>query len=199
MDMTDYIIDSSRTAIYPYKGTMGGLTYVLLGLGGEAGEVSEIIKKMMRDDNPVDVPRLKSEIGDMLWYWSQIMIETSGKFEPEFDADKLQEEVYTSLNVPVPEFNTPQWIQNQTTFFKHFYICYGQMNKAAMKVDSQEDYTKACQEIAQLNVEVIKIIGCFLTNIGVKVSEAMQGNLDKLSARMAAGKLQGSGETLDER
>lgn len=39
-----------------------------LGVGGEAGEVMEIIKKGNRPGKEVDVPHLKEEIGDVLWY-----------------------------------------------------------------------------------------------------------------------------------
>jgi len=39
-----------------------------LGVGGEAGEVQEIIKKGHRPGKEVDVPHLKEEIGDVLWY-----------------------------------------------------------------------------------------------------------------------------------
>ncbi len=39
-----------------------------LGVGGEAGEVLEIIKKGNRPGREVDVVHLKEEIGDVLWY-----------------------------------------------------------------------------------------------------------------------------------
>lgn len=39
-----------------------------LGLGGETGEVLEIIKKARRDEEPVDLKHLREEIGDVCWY-----------------------------------------------------------------------------------------------------------------------------------
>jgi NTP pyrophosphatase (non-canonical NTP hydrolase) len=39
-----------------------------LGVGGEAGEVMEIIKKAHRPGRSVDVEHLKEELGDVLWY-----------------------------------------------------------------------------------------------------------------------------------
>lgn len=39
-----------------------------LGVGGEAGEVQEIIKKGHRPGREVDIPHLEEEIGDVLWY-----------------------------------------------------------------------------------------------------------------------------------
>ena len=39
-----------------------------LGLGGEAGEVQEIIKKWARGDGPLDTHNLRKELGDVLYY-----------------------------------------------------------------------------------------------------------------------------------
>lgn len=39
-----------------------------LGLGGESGEVLDIIKKAARDKKPVDLQHLKEELGDVCWY-----------------------------------------------------------------------------------------------------------------------------------
>lgn len=39
-----------------------------LGVGGEAGEIMEIIKKGFRPGAQVDVEHLEEEIGDEMWY-----------------------------------------------------------------------------------------------------------------------------------
>ena len=39
-----------------------------LGLGGETGEVLEILKKARRDCQPPDLKHLAEELGDVLWY-----------------------------------------------------------------------------------------------------------------------------------
>lgn len=39
-----------------------------LGLGGETGEVLEILKKARRDQTSPDLEHLKEELGDVLWY-----------------------------------------------------------------------------------------------------------------------------------
>ena len=41
-----------------------------LGLGGESGEVLDIIKKVFRDQKPIEEVKdhLKEELGDVLWY-----------------------------------------------------------------------------------------------------------------------------------
>lgn len=39
-----------------------------LGLGGETGEVLEILKKARRDQVALDISHLKEELGDVMWY-----------------------------------------------------------------------------------------------------------------------------------
>jgi len=50
------------------------LAIMSLGLGGEAGEVQEHIKKLLRDDH-IDKAALKKELGDVLYYWTKICTE----------------------------------------------------------------------------------------------------------------------------
>lgn len=48
------------------------LAIMTLGLCGEAGEVSEPIKKYLRGSGPVDIDALRLEMGDVLHYWCAI-------------------------------------------------------------------------------------------------------------------------------
>ncbi len=77
MDLSEYQSRSRGTAVYPDAGD--NLLYPTLGLCGEAGEVAEKIKKMIRDDEGVltDERRsaLSKELGDVLWYLAQIASE----------------------------------------------------------------------------------------------------------------------------
>jgi len=47
------------------------LVVMALGLGGEAGEVQEHIKKFFRD-GVLDRPALKKELGDVVYYWARL-------------------------------------------------------------------------------------------------------------------------------
>lgn len=44
------------------------LTMTALGLVGEAGECSEIVKKHVFHQHPLDRTALEKELGDVLWY-----------------------------------------------------------------------------------------------------------------------------------
>ena len=68
---------ADETAIYPNKGD--NLYYPALGLAGEAGEVCEKVKKIMRDKGGVlseaDALELSKELGDVLWYLTALACE----------------------------------------------------------------------------------------------------------------------------
>jgi NTP pyrophosphatase (non-canonical NTP hydrolase) len=64
MGLSDYQKAASRTAIYKAEHS---ILYPALGLAGEAGEVSNKVKKMLRDGN-FDKQGIAAEIGDVLWY-----------------------------------------------------------------------------------------------------------------------------------
>ncbi|MBT6401437.1 nucleoside triphosphate pyrophosphohydrolase family protein [candidate division WWE3 bacterium] len=70
MDFDKFQKEALSTAIYPNRGN--NLVYPVLGLVGEAGEVAEKVKKLIRDDDGVlsDERKelLKKELGDVLWY-----------------------------------------------------------------------------------------------------------------------------------
>ena len=87
MQLADYQRDSRATAIYPGAGD--NLLYPTLGLCGEAGEVAEKVKKMLRDDAGIltDERReaLGAELGDVLWYVAQVATEAG------LDLDALAE------------------------------------------------------------------------------------------------------------
>ena len=74
MDFDNYQIEARRTAIYPDKDK--NFVYPTLGLVGESGEVAEKIKKVLRDKNGTfdyeSKLALKKELGDVLWYLSNL-------------------------------------------------------------------------------------------------------------------------------
>ena len=69
MNFRDYQEVAASTAIYPESAK---LTYPLLGLAGEVGEVCEKAKKHIRDGRELDKEDMKKELGDVLWYLSAV-------------------------------------------------------------------------------------------------------------------------------
>ena len=69
MTIQEYQDRALKTATYGDNNT---IIYTTLGLAGEAGEVSEKVKKVLRDKNGVfDIDtkhEIAKEIGDVLWY-----------------------------------------------------------------------------------------------------------------------------------
>ncbi|SRR6266540_2397850 len=94
MNLEEYQKETNRTAIYPGAGTgsVEAINYVIHGLAGEAGEVSNKWKKVLRDaprkgkwkgflffksqGEPVISEEVKmnilSETGDCLWYLARL-------------------------------------------------------------------------------------------------------------------------------
>ncbi len=76
MDFDEYQTLANRTGNFEGKQAEFALMYLGLGLTSEAGEVADKIKKIIRNDNGMISPEkreaLKLEIGDVLWYCSQL-------------------------------------------------------------------------------------------------------------------------------
>jgi NTP pyrophosphatase (non-canonical NTP hydrolase) len=88
MTLNDYQRKSREFAHYPrvctVKPRVGNLVYPALALAGEAGEVANLVKKLVRQSNslaPVTVvddedrAKLGEELGDVLWYVSALATE----------------------------------------------------------------------------------------------------------------------------
>jgi NTP pyrophosphatase (non-canonical NTP hydrolase) len=93
MLLSDYQARSRRTATYPDAGD--NIVYPTLGLAGEAGEVAEKVKKLLRDDGGVLSEErraaLAGELGDVLWYVAQVATEAGLELEEiaQANLDKL--------------------------------------------------------------------------------------------------------------
>ena len=69
MEFNEYQTRALSTAIFPNDNS---ITYLSLALCGEAGEIADKVKKVIRDQNgkysPPDLEAIAMEIGDVLWY-----------------------------------------------------------------------------------------------------------------------------------
>ena len=92
MELNDYQRESRKTALYPNVGN--NAIYPTLGLAGEAGEVADKVKKILRDKEGVfdkdSKDEIKFELGDVLWYLSQLSSELGYELEEVAHANLLK-------------------------------------------------------------------------------------------------------------
>lgn len=97
MTFEEYQQQSRKTAVYSKddKNFNYPITYPVMGLVGEAGEVAEKAKKVYRDNGGViseeQKQEIKKELGDVLWYIAQIATELNLSLEDvaESNLEKL--------------------------------------------------------------------------------------------------------------
>lgn len=95
MNFLDYQHATARTAVYPRNTPVEALSYVALGLAGEAGEIANKVKKILRDsDGKITLGHkneLCAELGDVFWYLSQLATEIGFNLEAvaKRNVDKL--------------------------------------------------------------------------------------------------------------
>lgn len=93
MNFKHYQEKARETAIYPDMGSE--FTYPALGLVGEAGEIANKLKKVIRDNNGVLSDEVRNsvskELGDCLWYIAQLATEMGSNLEDiaQDNLDKL--------------------------------------------------------------------------------------------------------------
>jgi len=120
MDFNEYQKEAHKTAEYPDTAVIGDkffhgdgpeliltpFLYASLGLAGEAGEVAEKVKKIIRNKKGLytdeDVSDIRKELGDVLWYIAElctvfdISMENCAKTNIEKLADRKERDVIKS-------------------------------------------------------------------------------------------------------
>lgn len=89
------------TAVYPGagEGDLGAIVYTTLGLAGEAGEIPNKVKKILRDSGGTITKEtreaISKEIGDVLWYVARLADELGYNlgYIAEENLDKLESRV----------------------------------------------------------------------------------------------------------
>ncbi len=95
MTFKEYQEQAIHTLLYPGSGDIMGLLYVVLGINGEAGEMAEKVKKILRDSNgqvsEEKRQQLILELGDVLWYAAATAYELGTTLEEvaQRNVDKL--------------------------------------------------------------------------------------------------------------
>jgi NTP pyrophosphatase (non-canonical NTP hydrolase) len=100
MDLDKYQKHTQRTAQYSYASEKGvrtkDLVYPVLGLNGEAGEVAEKLKRLVRANkryvSDEERAAIALELGDILWYVAQSALRMRYKLSEiaHLNIEKLQ-------------------------------------------------------------------------------------------------------------
>jgi NTP pyrophosphatase (non-canonical NTP hydrolase) len=69
MDMNEYQMKANGTNIVEPENKQ---QYSIIGLISEVGELAGLYKKTIRDNTPLSMIEFKKELGDILWYVSDI-------------------------------------------------------------------------------------------------------------------------------
>lgn len=92
MKLEEYQEGAAETAIFPNElpeFIEVGQVYTVLGEAGETGEVSEKLKKAIREDDETYIEEMRAEVGDTIWYCSQICEEFGWSLE-DIASDNLE-------------------------------------------------------------------------------------------------------------
>lgn len=77
MNFEEYSKLSDKTAQYPHNTKDETLEYIVLCISGEAGEMANVVKKIIRDDDSVltedKLNHLIDELGDVMWYVARLL------------------------------------------------------------------------------------------------------------------------------
>lgn len=106
MDINDYSRLALRTANLQHSIYLDA-THAALGIGGEAGEILDHVKKVVFNHRAMDREHLIAELGDLIWYcnlliealgtsWSEVLEANIAKLEARypnlrFEADKANQ------------------------------------------------------------------------------------------------------------
>jgi NTP pyrophosphatase (non-canonical NTP hydrolase) len=177
LKVLDYQNLARTTALYKAY-----VNYPLLGLAGETGEIAEKVKKILRDKEGIvseeDKLELKKELGDVLWYLSNLSYDLS------VDLSLVARRQYFE------ERGNPYDYLPDNVF--HLYRCAGRLVEYVYQ--TTENDTFEIEKYKGLAFHVFYAICELAMSLGLKMEDVAQANLDKLKSRQERGVLQGSGD-----
>lgn len=90
MQAREYQVNTELYAIYPDENEF---PYLCLGLAAEAGEVADKAAKHYRGDKPLSADDFRKELGDCMWFISQLCNRFGWDMEDvmQENIDKLQD------------------------------------------------------------------------------------------------------------
>ncbi len=178
---TEYQERTMETAQYPQG--EDGVDYIMLGLAGEAGEVLNKLKKVIRGDYELTNDKklaIAYELGDVMWYVAQVVRRYRLTFKNNVVADKF-EVLQEKNNAP---FNFKDLCRNAAT-----------LNKLGADTLSNYYFVKDNSWQMKLALQSIMILTAMMASrLGTTIEDIVNNNYEKLTARKKIGTIKGDGD-----
>jgi NTP pyrophosphatase (non-canonical NTP hydrolase) len=202
IEWDDYASQAAGTAIYPGRGMKLGLLYAAQGLRGEAGEVCELGKKLLRDDGGQLTAerrgKYQKELGDVCWYASQVAFECRFKLSETILRDPLNypEQLtyvnrggpiginYASARLHTSAAKTGDFVLNVMPYV---------LDDGASWIDTIDQGRTIRASIRTGVSHVMFWVVELCTSVEISIDAVMRMNLEKLERRQEEGLLQGDG------
>lgn len=183
-ELSKYQKIANKTVVYKEE---DNVVYPVLKLNGEAGEVSEKVGKVFRDNNGIFTNEIKKgilkELGDTLWYCAAIARDLG------FDLGNLETR-HLSANMETAAFPIVKAV------LRLEYFCGMIANRTASciaggMVHFDEDYKKY---VVDKLSNVILHLGAIAYKLGYTFDDVMSDNLGKVLSRASNNTIHGSGD-----
>ena len=185
MDFKTYQKKARETAQYPNLGSNN--IYPTLGLVGEAGEVAEKVKKVIRDNNGIfdneSKLGIKKELGDVLWYISNLSTEFGVELDDVASDNLAKLKNRSDRNKIYPTLGL-----------------VGEAGEVAEKVKKViRDKNGIFDNESKLGIkkelgDVLWYISNLCTELNFNLEDVALQNIEKLKSRAAKGRISGSGD-----
>ena len=197
---SEYQNESKKTAMYSRENGIG-IMYIALGLAGEHGEIIEKIKQFIESKGEVfDNFKLEltKEIGDLMWYISQLCTET------RLELSKVASQIFKHEIDMLEEYdNQIKNIQPQYTNMKLEDICIDTTIAVCKLVEKIKKIIR--NKNGNLDVEDIDVInknlGTVFSNIrelivlfSLSIKDILNLNIEKITSRLNRGVIKSEGD-----
>ena len=177
MDIEHYQKFVNKTAFFPKSSQGRNLSYLVMGVVEEVGEIFEfIVKKETLNENEYILEQTIKESGDLLWYITAICNEINFSLERLMQYAKVKKNKHISNN--------------------SLLIYLGNLSGAVKKM-IRDDYEKITDKKSDLIINNLCYILIFVLQLcdenNVKFKVVLEINAKKIKDRQKRGTLKGSG------
>jgi NTP pyrophosphatase (non-canonical NTP hydrolase) len=192
MNYNEYQAAAKTTAIYPESAK---LTYPLLGLSGEFGEICEKVKKHIRDGRELDKDDLTKELGDVLWYLSAVSSDFDIKLNDVFDyVVNEYESAYSVIRYDV--VTSLLLLSNAIGKLSEEFVCDDELTmQVSIDNANDEEFAKYQEGLRiELLANILFYLIQLITAFELSIDNIADTNLAKLLSRKERNVLHGSGD-----